>query len=66
MLSPKEFIEVNYPNLYVDESAAKSLMGEYAKLSIIEELEKHIEHPTKPGYKRQDILNRIKELKSKL
>lgn len=27
-------------------------------------LEQHIEHPTKPGYKRSDIVKRIKELKS--
>ena len=31
---------------------------------LIAELEKHIEHPTKPGYKRLDIVARIKELKS--
>jgi len=37
---------------------------EYAKLVSINELEKHVEHPTKPGYKRQDIVKRIKELKS--
>jgi hypothetical protein len=39
-------------------------MNEFAKISIIEELKKHIEHPTKPGYKRQDIIDRIKELES--
>ena len=32
----------------------------------IEILQEHIEHPTKPGYRRHDILNKIKELKSKL
>jgi len=65
MLSPSEFIEENYSNLHIDKSAAKFLMLEYAKLVVIEELEKHIEHPTKPGYKRHDIVNRIKELKLK-
>jgi len=29
----------------------------------IEVLEQHIEHPTKPGYKRSDIIEHIKQLK---
>lgn len=29
----------------------------------IEVLEQHIEHPTKPGYKRSDIVEHIKKLK---
>jgi seryl-tRNA synthetase len=29
-------------------------------------LEQHIEHPTKPGYKRNDVLNSIKNLKQEL
>ncbi len=36
----------------------KSLMKEY----VIQVLNKHIEHPTKPGYKRHDILDKIKEI----
>jgi hypothetical protein len=32
----------------------------------IDILKEHIEHPTKPGYKRRDILGKIKELESKL
>ena len=32
----------------------------------IEVLELHIEHPTKPGYKRHDVLHRIKLLKVQL
>jgi len=44
------------------EDAAK-IAHSLIKKSIIEELEKHIEHPMKPGYKRHDILERIKELK---
>lgn len=32
----------------------------------IEILELHIEHPTKPGYKRHDVLDRIKSLKVQL
>lgn len=38
----------------------------YIKLEreqLIRELEKHIEHPNKPGYQRSDIVNRIKELR---
>lgn len=40
----------------------KQNMIEFAKLCVIAELKKHIEHPTKPGYKRSDIIARIKEL----
>lgn len=29
----------------------------------IQELEKHIEHPSKPGYRRHDILDKIKQYK---
>ena len=32
----------------------------------IEQLKEHIEHPTKPGYKRHDVLAKIKELEKKL
>ena len=32
----------------------------------IEILKEHIEHPNKPGYKRHDILEKIKELELKL
>lgn len=42
--------------------ANKITKEEICKL-LIKELEKHIEHPTKPGYKRHDILKRIEELK---
>lgn len=37
----------------------------HTNLSIqfaIDVLEKHIEHPTKPGYERSDILKEIQEL----
>lgn len=40
-----------------------SMAREFVRLHLINELEKHIEHPTKPGYKRQDILERIEFLK---
>ena len=34
-----------------------------AKIDILKE---HIEHPTKPGYKRHDVLEKIKELELNL
>ena len=35
----------------------------YTKDDVIKILEKFIEHPTKPGYKRSDVVKFIKELK---
>jgi len=32
----------------------------------IEILEEHIEHPMKPGYKRSDVVSKIKMLKKQL
>jgi hypothetical protein len=32
----------------------------------IEQLEQHIVHPMKPGYRRHDIMAKIKELKAQL
>lgn len=37
-------------------------MIEFAKLHVLNELTKVIEHPNKPGYKRSDVINRIKEI----
>ena len=37
-------------------------LEEFARMQVIAELKQHIEHPTKPGYKRSDIVARIKEL----
>jgi hypothetical protein len=40
---------------------------EKAKLEFaIEQLEQHIVHPMKPGYRRHDVMDKIKELKSQL
>ena len=47
---------------YLKGSQYVQAMIEFAKLHVIAELKKHIEHPTKPGYKRHDILQRSKEL----
>lgn len=35
----------------------------YSKDDVIKILEKFIKHPTKPGYKRSDVVKFIKELK---
>lgn len=35
----------------------------FAKTKVLEELGIVVEHPTKPGYKRSDIVNRIAEIK---
>ena len=40
---------------------------EKAKLEFaIHQLEQHIVHPMKPGYRRHDIMDKIKELKAQL
>lgn len=40
---------------------------EKAKLEFaIHQLEQHIVHPMKPGYRRHDVMDKIKELKSQL
>jgi hypothetical protein len=46
----------------ISREACKAFMEVYAKHRVIEELKSHVEHPTKPGYKRHDIVKRIKEL----
>lgn len=48
-------------------AGAKSKWVETEKIKAqIEVLEFHIKHPTKPGYKRHDVLDRIKSLKVQL
>ena len=48
-------------------AGAKSKWVEVERIKAqIEVLELHIEHPTKPGYKRHDVLDRIKLLKVQL
>jgi len=44
---------------------AAEAMSEFSRLKCIEELTKYIEDPSKPGYKRSDIVDRIKELELK-
>ncbi len=40
----------------------KEAMIKFARLQVIAELKQHVEHPTKPGYKRSDIVARLNEL----
>lgn len=48
-------------------AGATSKYVEKQKLEFaIEQLKSHIEHPTKPGYRRHDILNKIAELEQKI
>ena len=72
VISPKKFLSKKYGNIDTQDKqgvingnfwiAIQKEMKEYAKLCVIAELKDHIEHPNKPGYRRHDILNRIKEL----
>ncbi len=65
-----------YSKLYYSENIKAKLgfiagaNSKYVKQQIlqaqIDVLKNHIEHPTKPGYKRHDILNKIKELQQEL
>ena len=53
------------PNPMLDKDIKRNVyqaMLEFANVCVIEELKELVEHPTKPGYKRLDILNRIKFL----
>lgn len=59
-MTPAEFLNKNFNGPTKDVEKA---MEDYARFKVIEELQKHIEHPMKPGYRRHDIINRIKELK---
>lgn len=46
----------------MDINDVKQIMKMYAIRYAIYELKNCIEHPTKPGYQRSDIVRRIKEL----
>jgi len=59
----------------VEEFFEEELSGEPLIQDTVEEalllfgiqlLEKHIEHPNKPGYRRSDVLNSIKEMRKEL
>jgi len=49
-----------------DEIDEKQIKRESLIQLEINILSKYIEHPTKPGYKRNDIVDRIKELNKKI
>lgn len=59
-MNVKEFFEEELSG----EPLTQSAVEEGLILFGIQLLEKHIEHPNKPGYRRSDVLNSIKELKS--
>lgn len=63
-----EIIELIVDNTGVSTDQAKIITKKILKLhtqSQIELLKEFIEQPTKPGYKRHDILDRIKKLENK-
>ena len=64
----KEIIELIVDNTGVSTEQAKIITRKIKKLflqSQIELLKEFVEHPTKPNYKRHDILERIKKLEKK-
>lgn len=66
---PKTFTQLeSIDHAYLDFLAGANSKWVRAEkiMTQIEVLELHIEHPTKPGYRRHDILDRIKSLKIQL
>ena len=61
----KSIIENIDTNLHDEEYYAKKIYKLHLQ-SQIDLLKEFIEHPMKPGYKRHDVLNRIKELEKLL
>lgn len=63
----KIFLEgnINIYDTFIAGANSKYVQREKIKAQI-EVLTLHTEHPTKPGYKRHDILNKIKELQQQL
>ncbi len=67
----EEFIKNNFnkSDNKIITKKTKSKLSSYSRLQIKDQitlLEKFIEHPTKPGYKRRDIVAYIAELSKKL
>lgn len=61
----KEIIELIVNNTGISTERAIIIVKQIEKIHLqsqINLLKKYVEHPTKPGYKRHDILNKIKEL----
>lgn len=52
-------------NAFIAGANSKWVKAEKIKAQI-EVLESHIEHPRKPGYKRHDVIDTIKELNKRL
>lgn len=71
----ESYIDDGGDKIYTNYSLTKALIdftinSKYVQIekikAQIEILTLHIEHPTKPGYKRNDVLNKIKELQQQL
>ena len=65
----KEIIELIVDNTGVSIEQAKIITKKIYNLCLqsqIDLLKECVEHPTKPGYKRHDILNKIKNLEKKI
>ena len=65
----KEIIKLIVDNTGISTEQAKIVTNEITKLHLqsqIDLLSTVIEHPTKPGYRRHDVLDKINQLKKKL
>jgi hypothetical protein len=58
-------LEIGYVSIYGIETSCKEIYKLHLE-SQLELLESLIEHPTKPEYKRYDVLDKIKKLETKL
>lgn len=65
----KEIIELIVNNTGVSTNQAKIIAKEIKKFHLqsqIDLLKEVIEHPMKPGYRRHDVLDKIKKLEKQL
>lgn len=63
-ISEIEFITMKHNLFYKAKEMEEQQQG-YSEEDIINLLESLVEHPTKPGYKRRDILKVIEQFKKK-
>ena len=65
----KEIIELLVDNTGVSTEQAKIITKEIRKIHLqdqIDLLKEFVEHPTKPGYRRHDVLKKINLIKTQL
>jgi len=65
----KEIVELIVDNTGVSTEQAQIITRKIKKLHLqsqIDLLSQFVEHPTKPGYRRHDVLEKINELENKL